>query len=71
MSDPVQLPSGTVMDRENIMRHLMSDATDPFSRSPPSSSSIHKQAWESMHALQAVSDNGVGIIYSMSSIHLG
>ena len=32
MSDPVNLPSGNVMDRENIMRHLMSDATDPFSR---------------------------------------
>lgn len=32
MTDPVTLPSGNVMDRENIMRHLMSDATDPFSR---------------------------------------
>lgn len=37
MSDPVTLPSGSVMDRENIMRHLMSDATDPFSRSTPGS----------------------------------
>ncbi len=36
MSDPVTLPSGNVMDRENIMRHLMSDATDPFSRSESS-----------------------------------
>ena len=33
MSDPVTLPSGVSMDRENILRHLMSDPTDPFSRS--------------------------------------
>ncbi|KAK1936428.1 U box domain containing protein [Babesia divergens] len=35
MEDPVLLPtSGTVMDRKNIERHLMSEATDPFSRQP-------------------------------------
>lgn len=35
MSDPVMLPSGISMDRETILRHLMSDPTDPFSRSGP------------------------------------
>ena len=35
MEDPVTLPgSGVVVDRETIQRHLLSDATDPFSRSP-------------------------------------
>ncbi len=32
MADPVLLPSGKVMDRHNITRHLLSDETDPFSR---------------------------------------
>jgi len=33
MSDPVKLPtSGMVMDRANIVRHLLSDRTDPFNR---------------------------------------
>ncbi|GFR50779.1 hypothetical protein Agub_g13044, partial [Astrephomene gubernaculifera] len=34
MKDPVQLPSGAVVDRPNILRHLLSDPTDPFSRLP-------------------------------------
>lgn len=32
MSDPVLLPSGTVMDRPIIMRHLLNSNTDPFNR---------------------------------------
>ena len=33
MRDPVKLPtSGNVMDRKHIMRHLLSDETDPFNR---------------------------------------
>lgn len=32
--DPVKLPSGVVVDRPNIQRHLLSDPTDPFSRQP-------------------------------------
>ena len=33
MSDPVLLPSsGTIMDRGNIMRHLLNSETDPFNR---------------------------------------
>lgn len=34
MTDPVRLPSGIVMDRKNIQRHLLSDKTDPFTRVP-------------------------------------
>ncbi|KRT81780.1 hypothetical protein AMK59_5523 [Oryctes borbonicus] len=32
MSDPVLLPSGLVMDRPIIMRHLLNSSTDPFNR---------------------------------------
>lgn len=32
MSDPVVLPSGTVMDRAIITRHLLNSCTDPFNR---------------------------------------
>ncbi|XP_013398421.1 ubiquitin conjugation factor E4 A [Lingula anatina] len=34
MKDPVILPSGQVVDRSTIARHLLSDQTDPFNRSP-------------------------------------
>ena len=34
MTDPVRLPSRKVMDRKNILRHLLSDKRDPFSRIP-------------------------------------
>lgn len=34
MEDPVMLPSGKVMDRAVIMRHLLNSSTDPFSRQP-------------------------------------
>ncbi|XP_076039140.1 ubiquitination factor E4B isoform X2 [Oratosquilla oratoria] len=32
MEDPVQLPSGKIMDRHTIIRHLLNDPTDPFTR---------------------------------------
>uniref|UniRef100_A0A8C7EMB8 Ubiquitin conjugation factor E4 n=1 Tax=Neovison vison TaxID=452646 RepID=A0A8C7EMB8_NEOVI len=32
MTDPVRLPSGTVMDRSVILRHLLNSPTDPFNR---------------------------------------
>ena len=32
MEDPVVLPSGLSVDRASIMRHLLSNSTDPFSR---------------------------------------
>lgn len=34
MEDPVKLPSGIVMDKPVIIRHLLNSATDPFSRQP-------------------------------------
>ncbi|XP_055916702.1 ubiquitin conjugation factor E4 B [Eupeodes corollae] len=34
MLDPVILPSGTVMDRAIITRHLLNSSTDPFNRQP-------------------------------------
>lgn len=34
MDDPVVLPSGNVMDRSIIVRHLLNASTDPFNRQP-------------------------------------
>ena len=34
MTDPIKLPSGGTMDRANILRHLLTDETDPFTRQP-------------------------------------
>lgn len=34
MIDPVILPSGVVMDRSIITRHLLNSQTDPFNRQP-------------------------------------
>lgn len=34
MTDPVMLPSGVVMDRSVIVRHLLNSSTDPFNRLP-------------------------------------
>lgn len=34
MEEPVLLPSGKVMDRPVIIRHLLNSSTDPFNRQP-------------------------------------
>lgn len=34
MLEPVALPSGKIMDRSVIMRHLLNSSTDPFNRQP-------------------------------------
>ena len=34
MEEPVKLPSGMIMDKSVIMRHLLNSATDPYSRQP-------------------------------------
>lgn len=34
ISDPVELPSGVIMDRSVITRHLLNSQTDPFNRQP-------------------------------------
>ena len=40
MSDPVYLPSGKIMDRPIIMRHLLNTQTDPFNRQPLTASDL-------------------------------
>ncbi|XP_075258173.1 ubiquitin conjugation factor E4 B-like [Convolutriloba macropyga] len=42
MTDPVQLPSGKVMDRSVLTRILLDSAIDPFSRQPLSPDSIQE-----------------------------
>lgn len=32
MEDPVLLPSGTIVERISIVKHLLNDPTDPFNR---------------------------------------
>ena len=34
MRDPVELPSGAIVDRTTILRHLLNSQTDPFNRQP-------------------------------------
>lgn len=34
MNDPVKLPSGTIMDRQVILQHLLNEPNDPFTRQP-------------------------------------
>lgn len=35
MEDPVRLPSsGKILDRKNIVRHLLNNHNDPFNRQP-------------------------------------
>jgi hypothetical protein len=34
MKEPVKLPSGAIVDLATIKSHLLSDATDPFTRTP-------------------------------------
>lgn len=40
MVDPVTLPSGVVMDRAIIIRHLLNSQTDPFNRQPLTESQL-------------------------------
>jgi len=40
MTDPVVLPSGVVMDRPIILRHLLNSQTDPFNRQPLTESQL-------------------------------
>uniref|UniRef100_A0A667X222 Ubiquitin conjugation factor E4 B n=1 Tax=Myripristis murdjan TaxID=586833 RepID=A0A667X222_9TELE len=53
MTDPVILPSGNIMDRSIILRHLLNSPTDPFNRQPLTESMLESvpelkeriQAW--------------------------
>ncbi|KAJ8320744.1 hypothetical protein KUTeg_002331 [Tegillarca granosa] len=48
MKEPVILPSGTVMDRPIIVRHLLNSQTDPFNRQP-----LTEEELKPDHALKA------------------
>uniref|UniRef100_A0A8C5FG17 Ubiquitination factor E4B, UFD2 homolog (S. cerevisiae) n=1 Tax=Gadus morhua TaxID=8049 RepID=A0A8C5FG17_GADMO len=54
MSDPVILPSGNVMDRSVILRHLLNSPTDPFNRQPLTESML-----ESAHLPELLQQYGV------------
>lgn len=45
MSDPVLLPSGAVMDRAIITRHLLNSSTDPFNRQPLTEDMLKPGEW--------------------------
>ncbi|XP_062871125.1 ubiquitin conjugation factor E4 B isoform X1 [Trichomycterus rosablanca] len=52
MTDPVQLPSGNIMDRSIILRHLLNSPTDPFNRQPLNESMLESvpELKERIHA---------------------
>jgi ubiquitin conjugation factor E4 B len=56
MDDPVVLPSGKVMDRSVIMRHLLNSNTDPFNRQPLSEDML-TDATDLKQRIQAWKDN--------------
>ncbi|GAB0098357.1 Ubiquitin conjugation factor E4 [Sergentomyia squamirostris] len=68
MTDPVILPSGAIMDRSIITRHLLNSSTDPFNRQPltedmlePAADLKQKiQAWTQAKREKRTSDHGVG-----------
>ncbi|XP_028264851.1 ubiquitin conjugation factor E4 B isoform X2 [Parambassis ranga] len=52
MTDPVMLPSGNIMDRAIILRHLLNSPTDPFNRQPLTESMLESvpELKERIHA---------------------
>uniref|UniRef100_A0A672ZJZ5 Ubiquitin conjugation factor E4 B n=1 Tax=Sphaeramia orbicularis TaxID=375764 RepID=A0A672ZJZ5_9TELE len=52
MTDPVMLPSGNIMDRSIILRHLLNSPTDPFNRQPLTESMLESvpELKERIHA---------------------
>ncbi|XP_077577780.1 ubiquitin conjugation factor E4 B isoform X1 [Stigmatopora nigra] len=52
MTDPVMLPSGHIMDRSIILRHLLNSPTDPFNRQPLTESMLESipELKERIHA---------------------
>ncbi|KAL1916911.1 uncharacterized protein VTP21DRAFT_5108 [Calcarisporiella thermophila] len=41
MLDPVELPSGKIIDRSTLLRHLQKYSTDPFTGLPLSADQVH------------------------------
>jgi len=58
MDDPVILPSGQVMDRSVIMRHLLNSNTDPFNRQARSDDMLreHSELKDRIEAWKAKKD---------------
>ena len=44
MTDPVVLPSNNVVDRRTIKRHMLTQATDPFTQVPLAEQDIRADA---------------------------
>ena len=40
MKDPVELPSGNIVDKVYIYKHLLNDEIDPFTRAPLKNSEL-------------------------------
>uniref|UniRef100_A0A8C1P055 Ubiquitin conjugation factor E4 B n=1 Tax=Cyprinus carpio TaxID=7962 RepID=A0A8C1P055_CYPCA len=53
MTDPVQLPSGNIMDRAIILRHLLNSPTDPFNRQPLTESMLEPGTHQNSERIQA------------------
>ena len=49
MRDPVELPSGNVVDRHIIVRHLLNSQTDPFNRQPLKEENLVPSMYSCIH----------------------
>lgn len=60
MTDPVMLPSGNIMDRSIILRHLLNSPTDPFNRQPLTESMLESvpELKERIHAWMREKQSG-------------
>uniref|UniRef100_A0A8C7VPP6 Ubiquitin conjugation factor E4 B n=1 Tax=Oncorhynchus mykiss TaxID=8022 RepID=A0A8C7VPP6_ONCMY len=69
MTDPVILPSGNIMDRAIILRHLLNSPTDPFNRQPLNESMLESRmythtAWSSWSHVCTHTQHGLpGVTY--------
>ncbi|VDO35527.1 unnamed protein product [Haemonchus placei] len=59
MEDPVRLPSGHIMDRKHIMRHLLSSQTNPFNRAPLTEDELEPGEYTVSHP-SVVDCHGIG-----------
>lgn len=54
MTDPVELPSGVIMDRSIIARHLLNSQTDPFNRQPLTEEELKPGLKRNTHKLASI-----------------
>lgn len=57
MTDPVILPSGNIMDRAIILRHLLNSPTDPFNRQPLNESMLESRMYTHSMVFQSRVDH--------------